>query len=366
MSFSFDASMHLGNFRYDAAFAADSELVVLFGHSGAGKSVTLQLFAGLMRPERGHIRLNGRVLTDTTARIHVRPPERHVGYVVQELALFPHMDVRQNIAFALDDRRGAAARKRVDGLLELLDLEGYGARMPRSLSGGQRQRVALARALAAETEILLLDEPFSALDESLREGLRGELLRLRRELGLPVLFVTHDLREAHLLADRLAIFDEGKLLQFGLRDDVFRRPASPRVATLTGVANLIRGRVLEAREGRLLLECAGMRLWCGPQPDAGCFRAGQAVVAAIRAELVNFTRHGEDHEFNHLQARVAEDLSYGAVHTIRLEATGRGPDLRAEIAARPHSVLGIKPGSVWTIELPPEDVHVMPAEDSAG
>jgi ABC-type Fe3+/spermidine/putrescine transport system ATPase subunit len=171
--------------------------------------------------------------------------------------------------------------------------------------------------------------------------------------------VTHDLREAHLLADRLAVFDEGKLLQYGPRDDVFRRPVSPRVATLTGVSNLVEGRVLETKGGRVLVDCSGVRLWCGPQPDASTFEKGQRVVAALRAELVNFRRHDEFHEFNHLRATVAEDLSYGAVHTIRLQPEGPGPLLRAEIAARPHSVLGITPGSTWTIELPPEDLHVM-------
>ncbi|MEX2031295.1 MAG: ATP-binding cassette domain-containing protein, partial [Dehalococcoidia bacterium] len=225
MTLEFEARLRLGEFQYDAAFEADAEVVVLFGHSGAGKSVTLQAVAGLVRPDSGRIVLGGQPLFDATRGIDLSPQDRGVGYVVQELALFPHLSVAENVAFGARGSR-ADRRARTAPLLSRLGLEGFADRMPASLSGGQQQRVALARALARDVPLLLLDEPFSALDESLRRTLRAELLRLRADLGLTVVFVTHDLREAHLLADRLAVFDQGRILQFDRRDEVFRHPAS--------------------------------------------------------------------------------------------------------------------------------------------
>jgi molybdate transport system ATP-binding protein len=224
----FDASLRLGDFSYEGAFSAREEILVLFGHSGAGKSVTLQMIAGLLAPSFGRIVIDSQTVFDSGAKINVRPQDRQVGYVVQDLALFNHLTVRKNIEFGLPPE---ASPSRVDALIAMLGLGGLENRRPRSLSGGQQQRVALARALAREGRLLLLDEPFSALDESLRSSLRRELLRLRHELGLTIVFVTHDLREAHLLADQLAVFDQGRLLQVGPRETVFRRPRARRVAS---------------------------------------------------------------------------------------------------------------------------------------
>ncbi|MGH2611400.1 MAG: ABC transporter ATP-binding protein, partial [Tepidiformaceae bacterium] len=192
MTLDFRATLQLGSFNYEAALSAAGEILVLFGHSGAGKSVTLQIIAGLLRPDSGRIVVDGRCVFDSATGANVAPQDRHVGYVVQNLALFDHLTVRQNIAFGLPRR---APPSRVDELMAMLGISQLEKRRPRTLSGGQQQRVALARALAREGRLLLLDEPFSALDESLRSSLRRELLRLRRELGLTIVFVTHDLRE---------------------------------------------------------------------------------------------------------------------------------------------------------------------------
>jgi ABC-type Fe3+/spermidine/putrescine transport system ATPase subunit len=220
--------------------------------------------------------------------------------------------------------------------------------------------VALARALAREARLLLLDEPFSALDEALRSGLRHELLRLRAELGLTIVFVTHDLREAHLLADRLAVFDEGRILQFGPRETVFRQPASRRVAELTGVANVLPGRV-EGREGGMLrVAVAGLVVAChGGDHEAS---PGEAVDLAIRAERVNLRRLAPDAETPNLyRARIVEEFAYGASHTLHLAPLGPGPAIEVEMASRPYDVLGIATQKEWTVELPPADIHVMPA-----
>lgn len=360
MSVFLDARMSLGPFAYDARFEADGEIVVLFGHSGAGKSVSLQLIAGLMKPSTGRIEIDGATVTDTESGHFLPPQQRSVGYVVQSLALFPHMTVEANIRFAMPP--GIDQQARLAELLSLLELQGFEDRKPRTLSGGQQQRVALARALARNASVLLLDEPFSALDEFLREGMRRELLRLRAELGLTIIFVTHDLREAHLLADRIAVFDEGHVLQFGTRDEIFRRPRSRRVAQLTGVENLLSGRLVGGAGNELRIECDGMQFDVATPADV-TFADQSEVDICIRAERVNLRRHDATEGIaNTYRARVVREFAYGNTHTLELEPLGPGPALRVELAARPYEVLGVAAQKVWTVELPADDLHVMQTE----
>ncbi len=359
MSLEFSASVTLGGFRFEAAFDVRNEIVVLFGHSGAGKSVTLQMIAGLIPPVDGRIVIDDQVVFDHAHRINVPPQLRTTGYVVQDLALFPHMSVVENVAFGISGSKGDR-RTRASKLLGTLGLDGCEDRRPRSLSGGQQQRVALARALGRGAKLLLLDEPFSALDESLRANLRRELLRLRAEMGLSIVFVTHDLREAHLLADRIAVFDDGRLLQFDTRDTVFKRPASRRVAELTGVANILRGTVVVAADGRIRVRCEGFELNC-VQPQAQC-EEGDAVDIAFRAERVVLRRAvpavapGQ----NVFAAEIIEEFAYGTGHTLRMRLAGTETVLDAELSARPYEVLHVAGRRAWTIELPAEDLHVMP------
>ncbi len=363
MSLKFAARTQLGDFSYDAELAVEHEIVVLFGHSGAGKSLTLQFIAGLMRPAAGQIAIGGAPVFDSATGLDLPPQRRRLGYVVQDLALFPHMTVAENVSFGM---AGENREQRLHDLLELMHLGALRERKPRSLSGGEQQRVALARALARDADLLLLDEPFSALDESLRAELRRELIRLRSELALSVVFVTHDLREAHLLADRLAVFDAGRLLQFEAREQVFRQPASRRVAELTGVANILQGRVASARGSELVIDVAQIQLRAiaprGWQP-----RPGAAVDLAIRAERVNLRRLDAQGmgEPNLLRATIREEFAYGSTHTLRLDTGAGGPEIEVEIASRPYEVLGVAGQKSWTLELPPADLHVMPASELA-
>ncbi|MGH2632950.1 MAG: ABC transporter ATP-binding protein [Tepidiformaceae bacterium] len=361
MSVTFRARRRLGPFEYDAAFEAGDEIVVLFGHSGAGKSVTLQLVAGLMRPDEGAIAIDGRAVFDSETGVNLPAQERGVGYVVQDLALFPHLTVAENVAFGMDRRLNRSEREsRVRELLARLDLSGFERRKPRTLSGGQQQRVALARALARDCRVLLLDEPFSALDDTLRATLRRELLRLHTEFGLTVLFVTHDLREAHLLADKLAVFDEGRLLQFGPRNEVFRRPASRRVAELTGVTNLWRGRVVASEGANVRVLVDGLVL-AAISPAADAPKPGSDVELVVRAERVNIRRDYFDQipGRNVVQAAIVEEYAYGASHSLRFQPNGAGPVIEVEIAARPYEVLGIATRKSFTLELMPEDIHIV-------
>jgi ABC-type Fe3+/spermidine/putrescine transport system ATPase subunit len=244
----------------------------------------------------------------------------------------------------------------------MLGISQLAERRPRTLSGGQQQRVALARALAREGRLLLLDEPFSALDESLRSSLRRELLRLRRELALTIVFVTHDLREAHLLADQLAVFDEGRLLQVGPREEVFRRPLSRRVAELTGVTNIARGVVAGVDGEATVVEVEGLRLRA-QNGNGGRFGVGEQVDIAIRAERVNLRRLDADaHLENSLEAEIVEEFAYGSTHTLHFRPAGPGPALEVELAARPYEVLDVANRRHWLLELPAADLHLMPVD----
>jgi putative spermidine/putrescine transport system ATP-binding protein len=228
---------------------APSELVALLGPSGSGKTTLLRIVAGLEQPS------GGRVLFDGADALSVPVRRRGIGFVFQNYALFRHMNVAENIAFGLRSRpraerpSEAEIGKRVDELLALVQLEGYGGRFPAQLSGGQRQRVALARALAIEPKVLLLDEPFGALDALVRKELRKWLRELHDRTGHTTLFVTHDQEEALELADRVAVFNDGRIVQVGPPEEVYERPATRFVAGFVGSSNVLSALEAEALGG---------------------------------------------------------------------------------------------------------------------
>jgi molybdate transport system ATP-binding protein len=197
---------------------SEGEFVALYGTSGAGKTTLLRCLAGLEQPHQGSVVVNGETWLDTVNRISLPPQRRHVGYVFQDYALFPNMTVRGNLEFAL---RKGANRKRVDDLLELMELGELQGRKPDVLSGGQKQRVALARALASEPSLLLLDEPLSALDATIRSRLQDEILRVQKHFGLTAIIVSHDVGEVYKLANRVMVMEEGCIVQQGKPAEVF-------------------------------------------------------------------------------------------------------------------------------------------------
>ncbi|MEP7199847.1 MAG: ABC transporter ATP-binding protein, partial [Chloroflexota bacterium] len=254
----------IGKFTLDVRLRAKRELVVLFGRSGAGKTLTLRAVAGLFQPARGRIALGERVLFDATANVNLPPQARRIGYVPQSYALFPHMTAAQNVAYAL---RGFARRdseRRVAEMLSLVELQGFEQRRPGQLSGGQQQRVALARALAGRPDALLLDEPLSALDAPTRADLRRNLRELQARFEIPVLFVTHDLAEAYFMADRIAVYDEGRVWQLDTPSEVLRRPATRRVAQLMGVKNIFDGQVVSRAHDGLCVRVGQVKLATPP------------------------------------------------------------------------------------------------------
>ncbi|HWP29837.1 MAG TPA: ATP-binding cassette domain-containing protein [Chloroflexota bacterium] len=203
---------HFEGFTLDVAFRTEAALTALLGPSGSGKSLTLRAIAGALRPDRGRIVIDGHLVFDTDRGIDLPPQARRVGYVPQHYALFPHLTVVENVGFGLKDRRCPEARRRIAALLELTGLTGLERRRPRELSGGQQQRVALARALIVQPRILLLDEPFAALDATIRASVRASLLELQRVLGFQALLVTHDPVDA-ALAGQVFVLERGRLVR---------------------------------------------------------------------------------------------------------------------------------------------------------
>ena len=229
---------NFGDFRAvdDVSVDVDSgSLVALLGPSGSGKSTLLRLIAGLEQLDQGRIWITGEEATERSVQ------DREVGFVFQHFALFKHRTVRQNVAFGLELRRWKkeAIKRRVDELLELVQLQGYGSRYPSQLSGGQRQRVALARALAVQPRVLLLDEPFSALDAKVRKELRAWLRNLHDEMHVTTVIVTHDQEEAMEVADKIVVMNHGKVEQIGTPAEIYDHPATPFVMSFIGAVNVL-------------------------------------------------------------------------------------------------------------------------------
>jgi sulfate transport system ATP-binding protein len=294
----------------------DGEFFVLLGPSGSGKSTLLRAIAGLSGVDHGRISLHGRDVTHVAAR------GRGVGLVFQNYALFRHMTVAENIEFALRVRRVRAAerRKRRQELLRLVSLEGMDQRLPAQLSGGQQQRVAVARALAHKPEVLLLDEPFGALDAKIREELRRTIRQVQRELGITTVLVTHDQEEAFAMADRIGVMNLGRLLEMGRPNELYTRPATRFVATFLGAANLILAR--QTKEGILFGERPVSARAVTPVYGA----REHEVVAVVRPEEIEVAPTREALTSGYLaQGAVDEIVFTGALERMRIRLNG-GPD----------------------------------------
>ncbi|GAB6086089.1 sulfate/molybdate ABC transporter ATP-binding protein [Alkaliphilus crotonatoxidans] len=240
MELAVDIEKDLGDFRLKTSFRVLNETKGILGASGSGKSMTLRCIAGLERPTRGKITLNDHVLYDSEAGVCLPARKRRIGMLFQNYALFPHMNVLENISFPLDGLEPLERRKRVAEMLAMMQLEGLDKRYPRELSGGQQQRVALARALAIEPQVLLLDEPFSALDNHLRRQMEDQLLTVLEKFHGVALYVSHNMDEAYRICKELIIMDQGSIAASGRRDEIFQRPPTLAAARLVGFTNISR------------------------------------------------------------------------------------------------------------------------------
>ena len=264
------------------------ELMTLLGPSGCGKTTLLNLVAGFLTPDSGEIAIDGQRVTD------MPPYKREIGMVFQNYALFPHMNVAANVGYGLRMRRLAKPEiaRRVAEALALVKLTGLEDRRPRQLSGGQQQRVALARALVVGPKVLLLDEPFSALDKSLRASMQVEVKEIQRKLGVTTIFVTHDQSEALSLSDRIAVMSEGRIRQCGTPDEVYRRPADRFVASFVGDVNVLHARLDRVDGARAVVALGAARI-AVPTATLGGLAAGAPVDLFVRPEQVRPAEAGE-------------------------------------------------------------------------
>jgi sulfate transport system ATP-binding protein len=316
------------------------ELVALLGPSGSGKTTLLRIIAGLEFADSGNVRFDGKDISERTAR------ERQVGFVFQHYALFRHMSVFENIAFGLRVRprklrpTDTKIRAKVQELLELIQLEKLAQRYPSQLSGGQRQRVALARALAVEPSVLLLDEPFGALDAKVRQELRRWLRQLHDEIHITSVFVTHDQEEALELANRVVVMSEGKIEQIGTPDEVYNRPATPFVYKFLGNVNLFHGRIDDGK--------------------AYIHESETEHVVYVRPHLLDIDRHANGGD--HFRAKIKHINSAGPL--VKVEAiTEWGALIHVEMSQdRFRNLHLLKDESVFVI---PRDVKVFQMNEAA-
>ncbi len=355
----------LSGFTLDMTLEVGREVAVLFGPSGAGKTLTLRAIAGLWRPQEGHIALDGEILFHARQGINVPPQKRRVGYVPQGYALFPHLTVEENIAYALAHRPREERRAVVAQMVQAMGLEGLERRRPHQLSGGQQQRVALARALAAQPRILLLDEPFSALDLSLRRELGEEITRVQARWGIPVLMVTHSLEDAFHLSQRVIVMDGGHILQQGPRDEVFYRPRNRRVAQMVAMRNIWPARVV-ALEGDLALLEWGGRLLQAFRPPHLPLAPGQGVDVCVHPTQVMIRRPEDDFSGrpNVLAGRIVQEAKDPEGYTLTVALTGPGSPQEVYIQLHSHAYfrLGLPHRKEIEMTIKPESVHIMAQE----
>ena len=383
------AHKRFGDFTLDASWTSDQRVVALVGPSGSGKTLTLQCIAGLVTPDSGRIVAAGRTLFDSAARINLRPQERRVGYVFQGYALFPHMTVAQNIAYGLPRLSRAeaapkrAARKRAKAgeggridrtkaIIERMGLSALTSRLPAALSGGQQQRVALARALATDPDVLLLDEPFSALDAPLRRELCAELSQTLRDWGKLAVLVTHDLPEAYQIADMVVLYEHGGTTGAVPKNDLLWNPSSERVARLIGARNVLRATIADASGESIVLDWRGGRLEAARSPSHPLHaRAGDTLAFFIRPEYVRLIRKNRPvtdglRQTNLFNGEIVGEHDEGTTWVLlfrlaRPGAPSQGSyDLEIEIPKLVYERLRISTDRHWDVSIHPGSIQVLP------
>ncbi|MGE0212885.1 MAG: ABC transporter ATP-binding protein [Parvibaculaceae bacterium] len=327
------------------------ELVTLLGPSGSGKTTLLRVVAGFEEPDSGSVLLKNADIT------HLPAAARNIGMVFQNYALFPHMSVFQNVAFPLEMRSASKPEiaDRVEKALSVVDLAALKSRLPHQLSGGQQQRVALARALVFEPSLLLLDEPFGALDRKLREGLQLEVRRLQQRLGITTIFITHDQEEALILSDRIVVMNGGRIEQVGTPTEIYNHPASEFVADFVGESCIFRGKVQSADdEMNAVALDNGLRLLA-----PGNWKSGQAVGVLFRPERLRISDTAGPNVFS---GEIVERIFIGTAWRYKL----RLPQ-GAELSIRLPGETGadrLRQGDSLSVEVPPAGIHLFSLEEA--
>jgi molybdate transport system ATP-binding protein len=322
----------------------EPRVTVFLGPSGSGKTTVLRCLAGLERPQRGHVCFGDRVWFDAARGVDVAPDRRDVGVLFQDYALFPHLTVERNVAFAARGLDRRTAERRVAELFQVFRLQGLEGRLPRQLSGGQQQRVALARAVFRRPRLLLLDEPLSALDRPTGDEMREELRTLIRALGIPAYVVSHDRADALTLADQTVLLDEGRIIQSGTTQEVFDAPETPAGARLVGVDTILLGRIASVDNGLARVTVGGQDVRAAAPADAG-----HEAALCIRAEDVTIALHdaADLSAINRWRAVVRSETPEGPFVRIGLDCGFR---LAALVTRDAWQRLALKPGDeAWAI-----------------
>jgi molybdate transport system ATP-binding protein len=357
----------LGNFSLSLSLSLQKGLTALFGPSGSGKTLTLHTIAGLVEPDSGTIRLNGTVYFDKKSGVNLPIPHRRLGYVFQEPSLFPHMNVFENIAFGISGLSSEKRRQRVKQMIDKMRLSGLEKSFPHQISGGQKQRVSLARALVTSPLLLLLDEPFASLDSPVREKLRLDLIKIREEEHVPVIFVTHDVEEAFVLSDEIVVLSDGKVEQIGSKEDIFYRPQTQNVAKFFGVKNIFYGKITEIRprEGEMTVwvEEKGFQGSIPYREGAG---VGKWVRFCIRPEEIMVLKEDrpikKNLKANIFTGRIVRVVEKGAEHTLFFQQSRDDHDFEISLPNLAYRSLRIKEGQLVKVAFKWESLWLIPEE----
>ena len=327
------------------------EFLAIMGSSGCGKTTTLRMLAGLESPTAGEIHIGGRLMND------VKPHQRDTPLVWQSLALFPFLTARENVEFGLKMRgiEKAERRRRAMDWLERMDIAGFAERNVDTLSGGQKQRVALARSLVMEPQMLLLDEPLSALDANLVIRMQGVLTRLQRELGITFVYVTHSQSEAFAMADRVVIMSQGDIAQIGTPKDIYRAPANRFVAEFVGRNNILTGKIEEVDETGVRIATSSGSFVAKPPPFK--VQTGRESSFVVSADMVTLG-HAEPEDANKVQAKLISEEFVGSVVTLFLESAD-GQEFKVQMQERDLLNLDLVPDTEVWLSWSPDNAHML-------
>lgn len=343
-------------FTIDVDIGSEGGITVLFGHSGAGKTSILRAVAGILNPDAGRIALDDRIYFDSSSGVCLPVQQRRVGYVFQDLLLFPHLTAEQNVLYGIRDHSRNSDRKRVKEMLSMLGVAGTAHRYPGELSGGEQQRVALARSLASDPLIMLMDEPLSAVDVATRTRLLEEISSIQQQSGIPFLYVTHNSSEAVRLGNTMYVIDRGRIVQKGAPLEILNSPRSAPVARIVGTENVFAGKIAGHRsaDGTTVVEVGS----CSLEVPYSDLPAGSRITVGIRSEDIIISRE-------YLTQTSARNVLKGTVRRIILEADkaelviSSGVDFKVSITPATVRILGLAEGTELYMLIKARAIHLL-------
>lgn len=343
----------LGRFELKSSFAVDGGVLGILGPSGCGKSMTLKCIAGLIRPDSGFIQINGRELYHSASDVFVSPRNRNIGYVFQHHALFPHLTVYNNVAYGIRHLSKELQSHKISEILEKTHMTGYEKHYPSQLSGGQQQRVALSRTLITEPDLLLLDEPLSALDRHVKSLVEYELLEIiRKNFSGTVIMVTHDVEEAYRMCDTILIMDHGQSMQIGEKNHILQKPASLTAARIAGCSNLFNAQCITEESGQWIIQAGSLKL-CAEK--SGTRVASPLTVGIHSHDLSLFLNHQrEENTFPCTVTKVIDSIFYSLV-----SIDCHGISLQVEIAKHDWSSLSDNQSPQMFVHIPASKLFLL-------